>query len=44
MPLYALGEKRPVIDPTAFVHPDAVLTGILAGGATAGVGPPPDVP
>ena len=27
MPLYALGDRTPSIDPTAFVHPDAVIIG-----------------
>jgi len=27
MPLYAFEETRPVVDPDAFVHPDAVLIG-----------------
>ncbi len=39
MPVYALGEKRPVIDPTAFVHPDAVLIGDVTIGAESSVWP-----
>ena len=27
MPIYALGDDVPDIDPTAFVHPEAVLIG-----------------
>ena len=27
MPIYALGDIVPQVDPTAFVHPDAVLIG-----------------
>ncbi len=33
MPLYALGNRRPIIDPTAFVHPDAVIIGQVDIGA-----------
>lgn len=39
MPLYALGDKRPTIDPTAFVHPDAVVIGDVTIGAEASVWP-----
>ena len=39
MPSYALGELRPVVDPTAFVHPDAVLIGDVTVGAGCYVGP-----
>lgn len=39
MPVYALGEKRPVIDPTAFVHPDAVLIGDVTVGPESSVWP-----
>ena len=27
MPIYALGDREPVVDPTAYVHPDAVVIG-----------------
>ena len=27
MPIYALGDIEPEIDPAAFVHPDAVIIG-----------------
>lgn len=39
MPLYALGDKVPTIDPTAFVHPDAVLIGDVTIGAHSSVWP-----
>lgn len=39
MPLYALGEREPVIDPDAFVHPDAVLIGAVIIGAQSSVWP-----
>lgn len=39
MPLYALGELEPRIDPTAFVHPDAVLIGAVTIGAQSSVWP-----
>lgn len=39
MPLYALGELQPTIDPTAFVHPDAVLIGDVVVGAEASIWP-----
>lgn len=39
MPVYALGERVPVIDPTAFVHPDAVVIGRVTIGADATVWP-----
>lgn len=29
MPVYALGDREPSIDPTAFVHPDAVVIGAV---------------
>ena len=32
MPIYALGDKVPVIDPTAFVHPEAVIIGDVTDG------------
>lgn len=39
MPLYALGDRMPQIDPTAFVHPDAVLIGDVRIGAESSVWP-----
>ncbi len=39
MPLYALGEREPSIDPTAFVHPDAVIIGDVTIGPEATVWP-----
>lgn len=39
MPIYALGDLTPTIDPTAFVHPDAVLIGDVVLGAEASVWP-----
>jgi carbonic anhydrase/acetyltransferase-like protein (isoleucine patch superfamily) len=39
MPIYALGESVPVIDPTAFVHPDAVIIGAVRVGAQSSVWP-----
>lgn len=39
MPLYALGEKTPTIDPSAFVHPDAVIIGNVIIGPESSVWP-----
>jgi len=39
MPLYALGERRPSIDPSAFVHPDAIIIGAVTIGARASIWP-----
>lgn len=39
MPSYALGERRPTIDPTAFVHPDAVIIGDVTIGAESSIWP-----
>ncbi len=39
MPVYALGERVPQIDPTAFVHPDAVLIGDVRIGPESTVWP-----
>lgn len=39
MPLYALGELVPDIDPTAFVHPDAVVIGRVTIGPDASIWP-----
>lgn len=39
MPIYALGDLEPVIDSTAFVHPEAVLIGAVTVGAEASIWP-----
>jgi carbonic anhydrase/acetyltransferase-like protein (isoleucine patch superfamily) len=39
MPIYALGERRPQIDPSAFVHPDAVIIGDVRIGPESSVWP-----
>jgi carbonic anhydrase/acetyltransferase-like protein (isoleucine patch superfamily) len=39
MPLYALGDREPTIDPTAFVHPDAVVIGNVTIGPDSSVWP-----
>jgi len=39
MALYALGDRTPTIDPTAFVHPDAVLIGDVVIGPESSVWP-----
>lgn len=39
MPIYALGEQVPSIDPTAFVHPDAVVIGSVTIGPESSVWP-----
>jgi len=39
MPLYAIGEKEPIIDEEAFVHPDAVIIGDVTIGPEATVWP-----
>jgi carbonic anhydrase/acetyltransferase-like protein (isoleucine patch superfamily) len=39
MPLYRLGDLAPTIDPTAFVHPDAVVIGNVTVGAESSVWP-----
>ncbi len=39
MPLYALGDREPQVDPTAFVHPDAVLIGDVRIGPESTVWP-----
>src|SRR6266404_6995264 len=39
MPVYSLGGLVPVVDPTAFVHPQAVLIGDVIVGAHCYVGP-----
>src|SRR6478735_8322281 len=39
MPIYALGERVPTIDPSAFVHPDAVVIGDVVLGPESTVWP-----
>ena len=39
MPLYALGDLTPTIDPAAFVHPDAVIIGDVVVGPEASIWP-----
>ncbi len=39
MPIYALGDVEPTIDPTAYVHPDAVIIGDVRLGPGASVWP-----
>src|SRR6478672_3638363 len=39
MPLYALGDQVPDIDPTAYVHPDAVVIGSVTIGPESSVWP-----
>jgi len=39
MPIYALGDITPQIDPTAFVHPDAVVIGKVTIGAESTIWP-----
>jgi carbonic anhydrase/acetyltransferase-like protein (isoleucine patch superfamily) len=39
VPIYALGDRVPEVDPSAFVHPDAVVIGTVVIGAEATVWP-----
>jgi carbonic anhydrase/acetyltransferase-like protein (isoleucine patch superfamily) len=39
VPVYALGDQIPDIDPTAFVHPDAVVIGSVTIGAESSIWP-----
>ena len=39
MAIYALGDQVPDIDPTAYVHPDAVVIGSVAIGAHSSIWP-----
>ena len=39
MPIYALGDLKPTIDPEAYVHPDAVIIGEVTLGPEASVWP-----
>ena len=37
MPIYALGDLEPNIDPTAYIHPDAVIIGDVTIGSESSV-------
>lgn len=39
MALYAIGDRTPTIDPSAFVHPEAVLIGDVTVGAESSIWP-----
>lgn len=39
MALYALGDREPTIDPSAYIHPDAVVIGDVRIGAQSSVWP-----
>lgn len=39
MPLYALGDRVPQIDPSAFVHPEAVIIGAVTVGPESSIWP-----
>lgn len=39
MPVYSLGDQVPSIDPTAYIHPDAVVIGSVTIGAESTVWP-----
>lgn len=39
MPIYALGDVSPSIDPSAYVHPDAVIIGDVTIGAESSIWP-----
>jgi len=39
MPIYALGDQVPQIDPAAYIHPDAVIIGSVTIGAESSVWP-----
>jgi carbonic anhydrase/acetyltransferase-like protein (isoleucine patch superfamily) len=39
MTLYAIGDRLPTIDPSAFVHPDAVIIGDVTIGAQSSIWP-----
>lgn len=39
MPLYAMGEHEPKIDPSAFIHPDAVIIGNVTVGPESSIWP-----
>jgi carbonic anhydrase/acetyltransferase-like protein (isoleucine patch superfamily) len=39
VPIYALGDQRPTIDPTAYIHPDAVVIGSVTIGPESSIWP-----
>ena len=39
VPIYALGSQHPAIDPSAYVHPDAVVIGSVTIGAESSIWP-----
>jgi carbonic anhydrase/acetyltransferase-like protein (isoleucine patch superfamily) len=39
MPIYAIGDRRPTIDPSAFIHPDAIIIGDVRVGPESSVWP-----
>ena len=39
MPIYAIGDQVPRIDPSAYVHPDAVVMGDVVVGAESSIWP-----
>jgi carbonic anhydrase/acetyltransferase-like protein (isoleucine patch superfamily) len=39
VPLYAIADREPTIDPTAFIHPDAVIIGDVSIAAESSVWP-----
>ncbi|MEI6360999.1 MAG: gamma carbonic anhydrase family protein [Actinomycetes bacterium] len=39
MPVYALGERRPQIDASAFIHPDAIIIGDVRIGPESSIWP-----
>lgn len=39
MPLYAIGDRTPSLDPSAFIHPDAVIIGDVTVGPESSVWP-----
>lgn len=39
MPIYALGDSSPIIDPSAFIHPGTVVIGNVEIGADASIWP-----
>lgn len=39
MPIYAIGDQVPRIDPTAYIHPDAVVIGDVTIGAESSIWP-----
>ncbi|MGB8021606.1 MAG: gamma carbonic anhydrase family protein [Candidatus Nanopelagicales bacterium] len=39
MALYAIGDRTPTIDPTAFVHPDAIIIGDVTVGPHSSIWP-----